>query len=372
MSEDGEPDLAGDYKDAHKLIVDLCENKLADGINEQLLGDLHHLLEQIARLRKELKGSRDSFELFQLDRKFARDLSIKVVPALCDCVYDTVPIPGELSGAEDGLAMKIMIEITWIYDNEKALCGNPLSQIPKLDLATKLSDAAQAYHRRQKDQLDFGKRPDLANLSIDQLRLDVLIWFIEMLGSDSALKSIRTQAFATARAAIDATTKRIDIYVKRRTANDQQDLAALLNNVEDLIDLTNRIIEEDERTRQEEEDIILALGEKSISGLVESLGVAILAIFQELERHLDDGTATPEIFQAHLEKAEHIHRFCSVLDDAFGQRVYTAVRKAITEKTKQIVAKLVKGQSKDSAAHTGKKLRIVEKFLASVTSHAMG
>ena len=367
MPETADNQAVEDLRQTQRRAVNLCLHELGAAVTHDKIRELRGLLVRINVYRKDIKDSKGAYELTDLDRTFAKELSTGVLPALGDTVYATVPIPGELSGADNGLAMALMNEINWIYENEKALCGNKLSGTAKTDLATKLSDAAKEYHRRQKDLMDSGERPDLGNLSVDQLRLDVLIWFIEMLGSEAALKSIRTQAFATARAAIDATRRTVDNYIKVRGAGDQVDLAAVLNNVEELIDLTNRIIEEDNRTRREEEGIILTLGEKSIKGLVDSLGMAILAVFQEMEARHEEGTLTTKSFEKHLLKAERIHSFCGMLDNAFGQKVFPAIKKAISEKTRDLVVKLTDVNSASDPKDAQLKLRLVEDFLVTMT-----
>ena len=361
-----------DLRRAQNAILDLCHLEMKKGIDEAMVAKARAHFVDINRFRIEIKGSRAAFELADLDREFAQDVNEQVLPPLCTHAYDKVPVPGErsdtgISGADDGLAMDIVSLIKWIYDNETPLCGNILSKTPKLTLATQLADVAQAYHRKQKEELDAGDTPDLANISADQLRLDVLIWFLEMLEADAALKSIRTQAFATARAAIDATDATVKKYIDHRGLDEQLDFGAVLAGIEDLVDLTNRIIEADNRARKEQDGIIITLGEDSITALVDSLGMAILAVFQDIERRLESGSISVTYLETQLARAERIHGFCSMLDKAFGERVFAAIRKAISEKTQQLVTRLLTDKGAGNTAEADEKLRLVEDFLEALT-----
>ena len=361
-----------DLRRTQNAVLDLCRLEMRKRLDADMVARLRASFIEINQHRRDMKGSRAAYELADLDREFAHDINEYVLPPLCAHAYDMVPVPGErsdtgISGADDGLAISVVSIIKWVHDNEIALCGHILSKAPKLKLATQLADAAQAYHRRQKDELEAGDTPDLANISADQLRLDVLVWFLEMLEADTALKSIRTQAFATARAAIDATCSTVKTYIGNRGFDEQLDFATVLANVEDLVDLTNRIVEADKRARKEQEDIIITLGEDSITALVDSLGMAILAVFQDIERRLDHGSISVNYLETQLKRAERIHGFCSMLDRAHSERVFTAIRKVISEKTEHLVARLMEAKVTESIENAQEKLRLVEGFLVSLT-----
>ena len=119
--------------------------------------------------------------------------------------------------------------------------------------------------------------------------------------------------------------------------DEQIEFSAVLSNIDDLVSLLNRIIEADKEDRSEEPGIVKTLGEGVVSSFVNSLGKTILAVFQDLDHKLSDGTLKPAYMEAHLNKAHKIYGFCRIVDQKYGKQVSMAVKRVIKSKSRDIM-----------------------------------
>ena len=96
------------------------------------------------------------------------------------------------------------------------LCGHKVGQEENQKLAGRLAGLATHYSKHIKTQLGTGDAPDIAAITTDQLRLDILRWIIEELKVWSAIKAVKTHANATARSAIRSAEDVVNQYFTKR------------------------------------------------------------------------------------------------------------------------------------------------------------
>lgn len=361
-------------RDARDQLVIIARKDLVKEISHKNVERLDARLTASLNARQKLRKSRYAFDLVELDKRFAEDLNTIVLPRLAECIRETIPVPGEradtgVSGATDGIVFPLLTVFRRIQTDALKLAGQKLGEAENQKLAGRLADLATYYRKYIKEQLETGEAPDIAAITIDQLRLDILRWILEELKVQSAIRAVKTHANATARSAIRSAEHIVNRYFDERGLDREFDFATVLANLEDIVSLINRIIEADEEDWREESGLATALGSEIVLSFLNSIGKTVLAIFQDLERRLADGTLTPEYMDAHMKKASSIYVFCRLVDERYSKQVLSAVNKIIINKSKKLSADLValRNQGRDDR-HINTYLAILKQFADSLTT----
>ncbi len=324
--------------------------------------------------RQALRKSRSGIDLVDLDKQFADDLNDIVLPKLADCIRETIPVRGErsdigVSDATDGIVFPLLTVFLSIQSNAIKLCGNKVGEVENQKLAGRLAGLSTYYNKHIKAQLETGETPDIAGITIDQLRLDILRWILEELKVQSAIKAVKTHANATARAAIRSAEEIVNRYFSHRGLEQEFDFATVLANLDDIVSLINRIIEADEEDRREEAGLATSLGADVVGSFVNSIGKTLLAVFQDLERKLEDDTLTPQYMEAHMKKASNIYQFCRIVDQRFSKQVLVAVNKIIVTKSQKLSKDLINMRDMgDDVPHINTYLQMIKQFVDSLTT----
>ena len=143
----------------------------------------------------------------------------------------------------------------------------------------------------------------------------------------------------------------------------------MLANLDDIVSLINRILEAEEEDCKEEAALATSLGSEVVGNFVNSIGKTILAIFQDLEHKLADGTLTSDYIEAHMKKASNIYAFCHVVGRKYGEHVFTAVNKVIVTKSQEMTQVLINMRDMgDEVPHAGTYLVIIKNFVDSLAS----
>ena len=319
--------------------------------------------------------------MVDLDQQFANDLDSIVLPKLADCIRETIPVPGErsdigVSGATNGIVFPLLTVFKRIRTDALKLCGLKVGEAENQKLAGRLAGLATYYSKHIKSQLETGESPDIAAITIDQLRLDILRWILEELKVQSAIKAVKTHANATARLAIRSAEHIVNQYFTKRGLEQEFDFSTVLVNLDDIVSLINRILEAEEeekrekrKEKREEAGLATTLGSDVVRSFVNSIGKTILAIFQDLEQKLADGTLTPQYMEAHMLKATNIYEFCHIVDRRYGEQVLLAVNKVIVTKSQKISQDLANMKEMgDDLPHLDTYLKMISTFVNSLTA----
>ena len=354
---------------ARDAVIDLATRVIAVRLDEHTLGLLSDALDKAVAYRAEIKATKDN-KFVSIDGQFANELEREVLPALADAIFNTAPIPGErsdtgVSGTEHGMWLPLIEIFIRICKQGRALCGNSIGASARKDLSQRLVRTSAFYHKHLMDQLNSGEHPDISGISADQLRLDILQWGLEELGDRTAMKSMRTQANATARAAIKGAERIVNTYFSKRGVMQDFEFTAVLAEIEELVVLINRIIEADFIADTEEPHIVHDLGHAVVAHFVDALGRAILAVFKDIEIRIDQNRLSPRYMEANLKKARHIYTFCLMVDRRFTDRIFTAVRATIGTKSRELLSSFINMKEMgDDFPHVDENLRIMQDFLA--------
>ena len=329
---------------------------------------------QSLEARQDLKESRFAIDLVDLDEKFIEDLNGIVLPRLADCIRETIPVPGEradtgVSGATNGIVFPLLSVFRRIQTDALKLVGQKVGQEENRRLAERLASLSTHYGKYIKEQLGTGETPDIAAITTDQLRLDILRWILDELKVQSAIKAAKTNANATARSAIRSAEGIVSQYFTKCGLEQELDFSTVLANLDDIVSLINRILEADEEDRREEAGLATSLGSDLVGSFVNSIGKTILAVFHDLERRLSDGTLTPEYMQAHMKKATIIYAFCRIVDQKYGQQVLIAVNKVIVTKSRKLTQDLINMRDMgDDVPHINTYLEMIKECVDSLAT----
>ena len=359
---------------ARDQVVHIARKELAKEISHKNVELLDARLTQSLEARQDLKESRFAIDLVDLDEKFIEDLNGIVLPRLADCIRETIPVPGEradtgVSGATNGIVFPLLSVFRRIQTDALKLVGQKVGQEENRRLAERLASLSTHYGKYIKEQLGTGETPDIAAITTDQLRLDILRWILDELKVQSAIKAAKTNANATARSAIRSAEGIVSQYFTKCGLEQELDFSTVLANLDDIVSLINRILEADEEDRREEAGLATSLGSDLVGSFVNSIGKTILAVFHDLERRLSDGTLTPEYMQAHMKKATIIYAFCRIVDQKYGQQVLIAVNKVIVTKSRKLTQDLINMRDMgDDVPHINTYLEMIKECVDSLAT----
>ena len=354
---------------ARDAVIDLATRVLVVRLDSQTLKLFSDAVDKAIAYRAQIKASKET-EFVSIDGLFANELEREVLPALADAIFNTAPIPGErsdtgVSGTDQGVWLPLIELFIRICKQGRELCGNNIGGLARKELSQRLVRTSAFYHKHLMEQLNSGEHPDISGISADQLRLDILQWGLEELGDRTAMKSMRTQANATARAAIKSAERIVNTYFSHRGVMQDFEFTAVLAEVEELVVLINRIIEADYIADHEEPHIVHDLGHAVVAHFVDALGRAILAVFKDIEIRIHQNRLSPRYMQANLKKARHIYEFCLMVDRRFTDRIFTAVRSTIGTKSRELLSSFINMKEMgDDFPHVDENLRIMQDFLA--------
>ena len=371
--EDISTEAAKTLRKARDHVIHIARKELDKEISHANVQLLDAKLTESLEARQLLKKSRVAIDLVDLDQQFSEDLDNIVLPKLADCIRETIPVPGEradigVSGATNGIVFPLLTVFKRIRNDALKLCGHKVGEVENQKLAGRLAGLATYYSKHIKSQLETGETPDIAAITIDQLRLDILRWILEELKVQSAIKAVKTHANATARSAIRSAEGIVKQYFTKRGLEQEFDFSTVLANLDDIVSLINRILEADEEDRKEESGLSTSLGADVVSSFVNSIGKTILAIFQDLERNLIEGKMTHGYMEAHMKKAANIYEFCHIVDKRYGEQVLVAVNKVIVTKSEKITKDLINMKEMgDDVPHLDTYLKIISNFVNTLT-----
>ncbi|MBF0334748.1 MAG: hypothetical protein HQL40_14060, partial [Alphaproteobacteria bacterium] len=192
----------------------------------------------------------------------------------------------------------------------------------------------------------------------DLMRLDILLWLLEILKADEAGRCVRQQSQIVARGALRRARRVADAYLARRGPQERFDLATVVAEVEELGVLMTRVVEAGKTRRAD--DLADDLGRRSVREFLHAMGKVVLAAFRDLDERLEAGTLGEAVLAGSLKKVANVRRLCRSVRVDDADTVLIAVERVIARKAVALGVVLVRRRAEPGMARL---MAILTEFL---------
>ena len=223
------PPAAPPRREVIAALARALEACLSDGVGEKHLGDVADRLALIDKAGDDL----DSVAALIHDR---------LLPALVERAERAMPAPDATPEAIPGTWAATVRLIAVLADAAEPLGVGPAAEAARARVADAVIDVFDDYGQRQQKLLTDIDDPDIARLSVDLLRLDVLREALDGLGAED----VRRRAVAAQRRFATRLMARVNGIIGRftemRDALSRFGVANLLLEVEELVVIAERLV----------------------------------------------------------------------------------------------------------------------------------
>ena len=266
----------------------------SEGVNETLTDHIRTLLQQVA------EG--DEWRLAQLcgGPSFAR---------LADLLLDTAPLPGRrvaprghwVSGLE---LFRLMLRHA-LYGPEAEAAGAVAAHAHYY-----LAAGVLAYNSEVAERLMPAEAPDLGRHALDLLRVDSISFGLARLGAVHERRLVEATGRVTAAQVVRRAAEVMQGFAAGRDPLARFDVAAMLVNVEDLVALAQRLVEDADQAAAGQTDPVSERSIAALTALLDAMTALVAAAGQELDEALASPDADIGRFIGDLKQMLLIHRFC--------------------------------------------------------------
>lgn len=310
---------------------------MKSGLDAGLLGEARRLGVEVDGAIRRARAAGGSGLVVDLARTRLVRMCETQAGHLAALIADALPAPGDRRPEAEGTvlpAVELLVAMARL-----APASHPLRGAIETVVAAILA-AAKVFHDEFLRQIDGVDAIDMRQAGSDLLRLDILIWLLEILKADEPARCLRRQSQTVARGALRRARRVADAYLARRGPQQRFDLATVVAEVEELIVLVARIVEAD--SARAPDDLVDELGRRSVREFLHAMGKVALAAFRDLQERLEAGTLSQAVLEGSLKKVSNIRRFCHSARVSDADVVLAAVEQVIARKATALGVVLVR------------------------------
>jgi serine/threonine-protein kinase len=322
----------------------------------QILEELRHLLDSAVSERvtdslsakvRELADALRARSLIPSMRSTAIDICVQrgLVP-LGHIALEIAPIPGvrRISGREDFIGITALMGIC-----RGLLLDLDGSIDPSVErLATALEEAVASFASSMAQQLASEDNPDIAGISASFMRMDVLRFGLEMLGSkrrEQSILAIESLLVNQVMARVNATFRR---YAQTNDMFARYEVAVFLTEIEELLVLAERLVSHS----PEAENALHAVGRQTLAELLRNAAALAQSIVDELIRDVLGTGDEVSVFASRIKLLGAIYIFASRFREpnsrselqGLAARLYSLTEKLAGEIISRLKDALVRGE----------------------------
>lgn len=372
--------LVGEFRSLSEKLRKLVPEVLEAGVTDTNLALVRSNLLGFHAHYEKINGNRtvpasDKIEIDDIRKTLAEFMERQMLPQISDYVLIRAPQPGaeQTDAAGDFILGTTLFRLvagvigSWGYKRGSKEIRN--------GLAESLLMTAQGFGNVIKRRLSEDGLPNLSGIVNYLIKMEILLWALEELQAQTFVETGRGHVRILARMALRRVCDLIERHTGRATKLMERDFSKLFAQLDDLIILTEKILDGEVAEREKGESAMAeTIGKSLIDRFVIKMS-SLLSVFMAdtKEKLIADPTNQGE-FETRLDQIEKLHDFATLVSHAEAPESLTRLNDVMRKETRDLASALLAAQ-RQQRGNANAEQALAEKFdlmQSFMTAHGWG